>query len=377
MDAEPQRSALEYVTRLALPLSANSSAAMLGNAMAQLAPATVSTHSFDEDAVAGLEDALALDWSQGCGLRTIFLVTDAGALQSDDTKSRHPGIGLSTMAARARDLHIDIFPVHVQTREAKEAGDVDKAAEQYRIQLNTEPGGQPNYRAIANGSTAGFNDYLAQVGKVIDRLGEEARNRPVTKPTAPASPGQAESVANLVYSKLFAVQQRFLGAMANAAAPTFASSWTSDRDLGNLDLPALEVSVYLTRQQLNQLAEKTSSLILNARQAKTESSRFFGLLRMVSAATAQDPQRFANDSANLSAFMPSFLSVLPYKSEVLSLNAEDWRAMGPARQDAFLSRLVQKLSYYRQLEADQSLWVTLGGSDATEQVALLPLSQMP
>jgi serine/threonine-protein kinase PpkA len=375
MDAEPQKSGLEYVTRTALPLSKNGDAATLASVMSQLQPAKVSTHSFDEDPVAGLEEALSFDWSQGCGLREIFLVTDAGALKSDDPKTRHLGTGLSTIAARAHEMNIDILPVHLHTPEARQAGDIDRAANQYRTELDTNNG--LNYRPIPNGSPQGFGAYLGEVSVLIDALDKESRGQLTPKPTTAGTVEKPISVKDMMLSKLFSVQQRFLGALAGASAPTFASTWTSDRDLGNINQTALEVSVFLTRRQLNQLAEKTDYLIRSATQAKTESSRFFTLLRMVSAATAQDPKRFSGENANLGALMPSFLGILPYKSDVLALTAEDWRAMGPSKQDAFVRRLREKLVFYRQLDADQSQWRELGSTDSAEAAALVPLKQLP
>lgn len=382
MDAEPQKSGLEYVTRTALPLSKNGDAATFASVMGQLRPATVSTHEFDEDPVAGLEEAMSFDWSQGCGLRMIFLVTDAGALKSDDPKTRHVGTGLSTIAARAHEMNIEVMPVHLQTREARDAGDVDRAAAQYRGELDTAEG--KNYRLIANGSPAEFDKYLREVSVFIDAIERESKGKLESKPPTVAAtgdgasgPAATTSVKDVVLGKLFAVQQRFVGALAGATAPTFVSSWTSDRDLGNLNLPALEVSVFLTRRQLNQLAAKTDYLVRSALQAKTESSRFFSLLRMISAATAQDPKRFANDNANLSALMPSFLRILPYKSDVLAITADDWRGMGPSKQDAFVRRLREKLTFYRQIDADQSRWQTMGGTDPAEAVALIPLQRLP
>lgn len=378
MDAEPQRSGLEYVTRTILPLSPGSDAAAFAAAMNSISPATVSTHSFSEDAVAGLDDALALNWGQGCGARLMFLVTDAGALASDDPRASRRGKGLATIAASARDMGVSIFPVHVLTPEARAARNVETAAGQYRGQL-ADGRGVPLYQSIANGSTKGFSGYLEQVNRMIDAFEQEKRGnflKPADYAKTPADPSKL-SVEQLVLGKIFAVQQRFLGAAAGATAPTFSASWTSDRDLVNPDISALQVNVLLTRRELGQLAEKCRMLIDNARQAQTESSRFFERLRTISAATAQDPRRFANSTADLGALMPSFLSLLPYKSEVLSLSAQDWRGMGATKQDAFVRRLEEKLSYYRTVEADQSRWRQLSNSDPAEQVAQIPLSEMP
>ncbi|MEP9400728.1 vWA domain-containing protein [Sphingomonas sp. VNH70] len=375
MDAEPQRSGLEYVTRVALPLSPQADADRFVAAMDTLKPATVSTHSFDEDAVAGLHEGLGFDWRQGCGLRMLFLVTDAGALRSDDPHARHQGIGLSTIAARAAGDGISVLPVHIRTAEARAARNIDGAAQQYRTELRTD-GGTSSYRLIEGGSSAAFDGYLRDVGTLIDAIAAERRNQTVARP-AIAAADTAVSVKDMVLGKLFSVQQRFLGAAAQVSAPTFQSSWTSDRDLANLDHAALEVSVYLTRRQLNQLAEKTRSLVANATLARTGSAEFFDLLRTLSAATAQDPQRFTGERAALGALMPSFLTLLPYRSDALALTAADWRAMGPSKQAAFVRRLREKLSYYAILDGDQSRWRAIGSSDPAELVALVPLRELP
>lgn len=378
MADEPQRSGLEYVTRTVLPLTPESDAAAFATSMNALSPARVSTHSFDEDAVAGLDQALTMNWGQGCGARFMFLVTDAGALPSDDPKASLPGKGLATIAASARDMGVEIFPVHVLTREARSARNTDKAATQYRSQL-TDGRGKQLYRSVADGSAKAFQDYLDQVNSFVDAFDKESRGQYLKRADFAKTPTDASqlSVEQLVLGKIFAVQQRFLGVAAGATAPSFTSSWTSDRDLLNPDLVALQVNVLLTRRELGQLAEKCQMLIENARQAKTESSRFFERLRTISAATAQDPKRFANSAGDLGAFMPSFLALLPYKSEVLSLSAMDWRGMGASKQDAFVRRLREKLSYYRTVEADQTRWRQLSGTDAAEQVAQIPLSEMP
>ena len=375
MDEEPQRSGLEYVTQTFLRLSPTSDAGALRAAMGNIRPASVSTHSFNEDAAAGLDDALKLDWGQACGARMIVLVTDAGTLASDDPKASRPGLGLSTIAATANGMDVSIFPVHIKTKAARDARNVEFAAGQYQRQL-TDGRGVVLYRAIPNGSTKDFTAYLNSFGRSIPVFANEKLDKPLDASQfakAPIDLGNV-SVEQLVLGKIFAAQQRFLGQAAGVTAPTFTASWTSDRDLTNPNIVALDVNILLTRQQLGQLAEKCRILVDNARQAKSESSRFFDMLRMVSAATAQDPKRFANPAMDLKALMPSFLTLLPYKSDVLTLTAQEWRAMGATKQVAFVTRLEEKLRYYQRVDADRGRWVALGDG---EEVAQIPLREMP
>ena len=371
--AAPAQAGLEYVTRTALAPGPGAHAKAFLQAVSTLEPATISTHSFDEDAVAGLNAAMGFDWSGGCGVKLMFLVTDAGALQSDDPLARHQGVGLTTIAAQARERGIRPFVVHVATPEARKAGNLDPAEGRYREAFANAAG--EGYTRLDDGSAKAFNAYLAGVGPLIAAVADEKAGKLQTRPAL--ATGAAPTVTNQVLTELFSVQQRFVGAAAGAEAASFADSWTSDRDLADLNRDALDVSVFLTRRQLSQLAEQTERLVLNARQAKMESERFFGLLRLVSAATTQDPARFGNSAVKLDALMPSFLKLLPYRSDVLSLTAEDWRAMGASKQDAFLRRLAEKLAFYRTLEQDQSRWRALGDADPANAVALVPLRQMP
>lgn len=378
MDEEPQRSRLEYVSKEVVRLSPASDAGAFLSAVDGMTVATVSTHTFDEDGVAGLRAAVDQDWSPFCGARLIIYISDAGVLRSDDPKSRFVGQGLASIAAEAREKRITVLPVHLQTPEARAAGDIERAREQYQGEISrTSANRLPAYSAIAGGSPAAFNDYLTKVGVFVG--GMEAVSKGVAKAPNIDTSGPV-SVDALILNELFSVQQRFLGAAAGATAPNFADSWTSDRDLSDPNLPALEIGVFLTRRQLNQLAEQTERLVRTARRAELETDRFFNLLRMVSAATTQDPRRFGDDTARVGDMLPSFLALLPYKSDVLSLSEESWRGMGATKQDAFIRRLEQKLQFYRKLESDQSKWRNLASGtsgDAGGQVAIVPLQELP
>jgi serine/threonine-protein kinase PpkA len=375
MDQEPQKSQLEYVTKVAAPLSPSTDINTFRSAVSGLSEAKVSTRSVDEDTVAGLKAAIDQDWSPYCGARIIVFVTDAGALRSDDPLANQKGVGLTTIAAEAREKHIAIFPVHLLTPEARRANDIERARAQYQGELGAT-GSNPasNYMTIPDGAPAGFRTYLGKLGSLLDGIHAISTNRPLEHTDVKQAKGE---VSQMILNELFSVQQRFIGATAGATAPTFSDSWTSDRDLANPDVPALEIKLFLTRRQLSQLAEQTDRLTRSARSAQLETSRFFNLLRMASAATSQDPKRFGDDSTQIGDLLPSFLNLLPYKSDVLSLNAADWRGMGASKQDAFVRRLEEKYRFYQAIEADQSKWRKLGSADPNEAVALVPISELP
>lgn len=384
---DPAQAGLEYVTRQVLPFTADATVAKFADTVDGLSASPVSTHSFSEDAVAGLSDALGYSWSDRCGVRALFLVSDAGALSADDPKARERGKGLATMAAIAKEQGVKIFVVHISTKEARAAGNFEPSAEQYRAAFGdagasgSKVGG---YAAIRDGTPAAFAAYITQIGPLIEAIGRERQGHSQAKPAVNA--GSTLSLADQLLTELFSVQQRFLGAASGAQAKTFSESFTSERDLANLDRPALTVSVLLTRRQLNALAEQTERLIRTARAAgqQVESGRFFQMLRMVSAATSQDPARLGGDVARLDALMPSFLKLLPYKSAVLSLTAEDWRSMGASKQNQFITGLSEKAAFYRTLASDNRAWRDPNASgsqgaqtDPERAVALVPLAQLP
>lgn len=383
MDLEPQRSQLEYVTKAALPLRPDASAAQLPGALAGLSAARVSTRTFDEDGVAGLREALDQDWSPFCGLRLIIYITDAGVLGAEDSRARYKGQGLNSIVAEARERQIRILPVHLETPAAHRFGDFDKAKALYQQTLGTSFSSTSNgYRSIVGGNPSSFNDYLDGLRRLsvplanFGNLSDPNLAGPGSVTTASPAAGPP-TIDRLLLGELFSIQQQFLGAAAGATAPTFAASWTSDRDLASPSRPALQVVVLLTRRQLNQLAEQTKRLITMARSAQLESARFFTLLRMTSAATAQDPSRFGDDASQMGSLLPSFLRLLPYRSDVLSLSEESWRAMGASRQDAFLTRLNEKISFYQKLDSNQNQWHKIDGNDRSEWLAEVPLEQLP
>lgn len=383
----PEQAGLKYVTDPVLPFKDESTVAKFASTVTGLSASPVSTHSFNEDAVAGLTDALGYDWSDACGVKMLFLVTDAGALGADDPKAREKGKGLASIAAIAQERNIRVFVIHIATPEAKRAGNIEPSAEQYRAAFGV--GGEAankvgGYDAIPDGSPAAFSSYISKIGGLINAIANEKLGNAQKLPTAS---GDKLSFEEQLLTELFSVQQRFLGSAAGAQAKTFTESYTSDRDLANLDRPALRVSVLLTRRQLSTLLDQTERLIRNARTVgqQVETGRFFQLLQMVSAATSQDPARLGGNVARLESLMPSFLKLLPYKSAVLSLTAEDWRTMGAAKQNEFVTSLSEKAAFYRSLAADNRAWRDPSGSRgdptnpgvAERAVALVPLAQLP
>ena len=57
--------------------------------------------------------------------------------------------------------------------------------------------------------------------------------------------------------------------------------------------------------------------------------------------------------------LDEYLDGLPYKSDVLGLDEEQWKSMSVAAQTQFMIRLSTKLKQYQAFNADADSWVSL------------------
>jgi serine/threonine-protein kinase PpkA len=382
MDEEPQRSGLEYVSRVYLPLDPTTPPQRFLESLDQMGVATVSTHAWDEDAVAGLHDAVwGTNWDPFDELRLVILITDAGALRADDPKARYypEHLGLWNVRQRAESNDIVLLPIHLHTPEAKQAGDLESARRQYEELARTGDTNLSKYLAIHAGSADLFSRQLdtfaAELGDVVRRASRGiAEERPELQ-----TMGGDITLGSLFRNEVFSAQQRYLGKIKGAEAVVFYRGWTADKDLIDPRLRSLGVNVFLTRNQLNELALGVDRLLKRARSAKDAPDTFFDLLRELSVRTATDPERYRPDFSTIaqSGLLPSYLAMLPYRSRVLALNPDRWRDLGPTGQNQLIRDLHSKLREYQDINEDRRKWKDLGGGDPGDEVYPIPLEYLP
>lgn len=374
MDAPPQAGRLEYVRKKFLSPDANATADRFVRAVQQLRPANVSTHEFNEDVAAGLEAALSHNWNSECGLRLIYLITDAGALAENDPKAMlfKRSISLFNLSERAKSNNVRLNVVHLQTPEARAAGNAGSAAETYRSLL-----GNDRYTFIRDGNRSAFDQYLDGVGGVIEQIAKEATGTGVA---ANATSNNPSLPSEMILNDLFAVQQTFIGQLAGSEVPVFVDLWTSDRDLADLDDTVLEIGVMLTRNQLSALAEQLSELVAGVDAETRDSASFFKMLQIISAGTSSDPIAVTVQGASeaeLGQRLPSWLKGLPYRSQVLSIDETDWRSMSDIRKSELVFRLKEKLNNYQDRERESSKWIRFDDRSGGSEITFIPLSWMP
>lgn len=380
MDSEPQRSRLEYVSRVFQPLDPSAPPEAILKAMGGMKAATVSTHTWNEDGIAGLYDAIeGMDWTPFNEAKLIVQISDAGMLGAKDPKAKHPKLGVRNIREMAERRNIAVIPIHLLTPEAQKIKNVGPAAEQYRELGATGDISTQKYKGVPGGDVAKVAADFDGLVNAIEKVAQEAARgvaqaRPELKET-----DSGISLGSLFLNEVYRAQQVYLGSVQGAEAPAFYKAWASDRDLAAPERLAMTVSVFLTRNQLSELAQSLDRLIREAEGAMLSPKGFFDQLSALSAATATDPKRYGAsfDKIAASGLLPSYLDLLPYRSEVLSLSKELWEDMGYIGQARFIDNLRLKLETYRSINEDQAVWKSLGNDKPGQQVYPMPLGHLP
>ena len=378
------RPELEYTSTIVSDFVTAKHRSELESRLAQVKEAKVSTHSFDEDSLAGVYNAVeSLSW-QDYDSRIILLVTDAGPLPSDD---RYASVAMqpSELNDFASQKGIWIVAVHVKTPAGVK--DHDYAEQAYKA-LSMK-NGRPQYQTIKAGTPKEGARFFAAVADSLATTMTQmvtftSQGKFMTRPKVEAKPRTPEEEAALMAQRLgYALQLEYLGRTNRTPAPEVVSSWITDMDLNllaqNQRVPNVEVAVLLTKAQLSDLHAQIGAIIDNAeRTKKTDSTDFFQGILSASARTARDPNMpTAGKTLAQLGVLGEFLDGLPYRSEVMLLTEEDWYRKSVGEQTAFINRLKSKLARYDEYDRDRKNWESFGMYNANDWVYRVPLNMLP
>jgi hypothetical protein len=240
------------------------------------------------------------------------------------------------------------------------------------------------YTPIRAGSVSAFGQQLnAFADTFAQTVGPFAHDQPISRPDlgeTKKTTGTTNMTTALV-NEMFRAQAELLGARQNAAAPGFFRGWTSDHDLGNPRIRALNVQVFLTRNQLNGLAQSLKLIVDTAKQSALSPQDFFDNLQLLSARTAADPERPAGTgevrTIRASNLLPSFLKLLPYKTKILYMTRDDWLSGGVSGQQEFIDDLDYKLQQYQDIYNEPRRWTALDPKDPGNAICPVPLDVLP
>ncbi len=292
---------LEYVARVLSDLRDGRERDQFERALAQAQEAVISTHSFNEDAFAGLKTALEdLNWSPYLS-RLAFLITDAGAIRNDDPYSS-TGMNEAEIADMAAAKGVKIFALHLKTPAGKKRNNHPYAETQYRdLTGHTDPMIGDLYVPIeADQPGAGVRGFGSVVEGVAAQMVELVRatsaGERLTLPVLPSA--REKDVVKEAVRKAailgYAMQLDFLGGRGGVKAPEVVTAWVSDMDLARPDTPTFKVGVLLTKNQLSDLSQRLKVILDQAQRTKrTGAKDFFQSILAAAAQTSRDPTQFS------------------------------------------------------------------------------------
>ncbi|BEG78504.1 vWA domain-containing protein [Achromobacter xylosoxidans] len=375
---------LEYVSRIYADPNKIKDGADFMSKVADLKQAKVSSSLFDEDAYAGVMDAINnIDW-RPYGARYVVLITDAGAIEGID-KLSSTGMSASQVRLEAAKPGVAIYTLHLKTPAG--AKNHAHAEAQYR-NLSTYGGTNLSlYYPVNAGDVNAFGKKVDALSEAItqqvksayqgeDAVGSAANaTDPGKRPQTPD-----EKLAQDAAQVGNAMKLAYLGEHMGTKAPPVFQAWISDRDLIKQTLPTTDVRVLLTKGQLSDLNDVMKKIVDAANQGLISPTEMFNQLRNVAATMGADPNQLQKSGKKLSemGFMKEYLEGLPYQSEVLNLDEETWKSWDGLAQEKFIRNLATKLRHYQVYNADVDRWVSLApNSDPRDYVYPVPLEMMP
>ena len=376
--------ALEYVSKIyADPNKVKDGADFMAK-VAELKQAKVSSSAFDEDAYAGVMDAVnSIDW-RPYGARYVVLITDAGAIEGGD-KLSSTGMSASQVRLEAAKPGVAIYTLHLKTPAG--AKNHANAEAQYR---NLSSYGGTNLSLYYPVNAGDVNEF----GKKVDALSEAITQQvkaayqgedAIGSAANAADPGKKPVTAEekmLADAALVgnAMKLAYLGERIGAKAPPVFQAWISDRDPIKQTVPTTDVRVLLTKGQLSDLNDIMKKIVDAANQGLISPTEMFNQLRNVAATMGADPNQLQKSDKKLAemGFMAEYLEGLPYHSEVLNLDEQTWKSWDGLAQEKFIRNLSTKLRHYQVYNADVDRWVSLApNSDPRDHVYPVPLGMMP
>ncbi|MGL5031041.1 MAG: vWA domain-containing protein [Aeromonas sp.] len=374
---------LEYTTKMYADPNDTKDGADFLKKVADLKQATVSSQLFNEDAYAGVMQAIdQVDWSH-FGARYVVLITDAGAIEGDNKLST-TGLDAKQIRMEAANPGVAIYTLHLKTAAGK--SDHDKAASQYQ-ELSTYSGTNTSLYYPVNAGDV--NEFGNKVDALASAITDQVKASYFGEPAVGSASNAKEDGAPTAAQKLLqdtalighAMQLSYLGKKSGTQAPLVFEAWISDRDLIKQNIPTTEVRVLLTKGQLSDLSDVVKQILDAANEGMISPAKMFERLRSVAATMGADPNQLKqldNSSITDLGVMGEYLSDLPYRSDVLNLDEETWKSWDGLAQEKFIRTLATKLRHYQRYNADVDRWVALAKeSDPRDHVYPIPLEMMP
>lgn len=364
--------ALEYRTRTLLPLQRRQDQTeVLATIRAATRVAQADSPGFNEDSLAGVEDAIDLtDWNGGgdpFDARIVILITDAGPKDARDPNARS-AIGTKELQRAAQDKGIAVMTLHLKTTAGGEAQHA-YAADSYRSLSRFQD--DTYYYGIDNGSPQALE---ATVKRLVTAMSDVIRRAQDDTPVL-SSEETGEELVNLG----LAMQLAYLGRKQGAQVPDVIRGWVSEKAIEDPSRLAIEPRLLVTKNEMATMADLLSNLLDLGEQSRSaeDAASFFAQVRDVVARMAQNPDRLVNTDAETLGGALEFLEDLPYESQLMLTTEERWSQSAMNRRQ-ILDGMRQKLVQYRKWLLDPSVWTRLyPGAPDGEYVFAMPFDVLP
>lgn len=363
---------LDYRTRELIPLERRDDQTPVVRAIEAAGDvAGVSSVGFNEDSLAGVEDALdQTNWDQGgenpFDARIIVLVTDAGPKDPRDPNARS-AIGPAELQRDAEGKGVVIMTLHLKTDAGQ--GNHDYAAGRYRALSSF--GQQQYYYPIEGGSEDRFEQTVTRLVTALTDHVRLARGEETVLPPE-------ETGTELEELGLW-IRLRYLGARQGTRAPDVFEAWVSEKAVENPVKPAFEPRLLVTRNELATMAEFIGELVRLGEQMRDadDAASFFDQVQEVVVGMAGNPDTLVDTTSETLGGALEFLERLPYRSQIMNMDQETWGSSAMVRLPV-LDGLHQKLTQYRKWLHDSSVWTSLyEGSPDGEHVFAMPFDILP
>ncbi|MFH2132435.1 MAG: hypothetical protein ABIK68_18810, partial [bacterium] len=206
---------------------------------------------------------------------------------------------------------------------------------------------------------------------------------PATTPEKTVVAATAETTSptarDLAFQMVKAAMVEWIGKNAEAKAPRDIVAYATDKDLLEPAIQAMEVRLLINKRQLDSLNTILKEVMAAGRRGQIGGEDFFSALQATSAAASRDPNLIKNAKTMASTgLVPEFLSGLPYKSNLMSMNNDLWMSWSVDEQDEFLNELEAKMQAYQSIHDRPEGWVALSAEDdPDEHVYPISLELLP
>jgi serine/threonine-protein kinase PpkA len=372
---------LEYVSRVAATLEDGRDPSGFFSKVNRVEAAQVSSRGFNEDAFAGVYDAIeSIDW-RGYAGRFVVLITDAGAREPNDPLAR-TRLGAERLRLLAQDkdqaaggAKIAIAVLHLLTPEGRQ--NHRTAAAQYRALTRWGDAGDL-YFPVEGGAVDAFGHQVDALSDAIVHQLEGIRSGHLIEVPQGPQTSELERKTALVGR---AMQLAYLGRETGSRAPRLINAWVSDRDLLEPTQKTLEVRALVTKNQLSNLQETLEAILAAGERTTMSAKDFFAQLRGAAAALARDPDKVSSLEVRRLAdvgLVGEWLDDLPYTSQVMNLTESRWLSRSYAEQQEVLDVIEEKIRLYRRIHDDTDRWIDLSGrASKGESVTTIPLDALP